>query len=104
MAEHDLHKDFDALKKDFEQLRKDLKDLSKAGGDAANDVVDTARKKLEAEADKLMASLRDASGEAKKRGNQAVQEVEGYVEDRPFSSVIATFGIGFVIGWLIGRK
>lgn len=84
--------DNEALKKDIEQLRNDLSALAKsykaAGERQAEAGLDSARGKYY--------ELRD---EASRR----TQDVGSEIEARPFTSVMAAFGIGLVLGKLLGR-
>jgi len=82
----------EALKKDIEQLRNDLAALAKSykasGEQQAQAGLDSARGKYY--------ELRD---EASRR----TQDVGSEIEARPFTSVLAAFGIGLVLGKLLGR-
>ncbi len=111
-----------ALKKDIEALKKDLKNAAGEGGD----ILSSARQKLEAEAEKLMESMRDsagsmgqnlrgaagsvsenvrqAAGAAVDQGEQMLHQVEDSIGDKPLTSVAITFGAGFLLGWLMSRK
>lgn len=104
MAERDLSKEFDVLKKDMTELRSDLRKLVESGGDMAGDAVQAARVKLEQEAERLMERLQGAAAGVKGQGGKMLHDMEDRIEDRPLASVLTTFGVGFAIGWLLGRK
>jgi ElaB/YqjD/DUF883 family membrane-anchored ribosome-binding protein len=104
MAERDLSKEFDVLRKDLTELRSDLRKLADTGGAVTGDVVNAARMKLEQEAEKLMERLHNAAGGVKGQGGKMLHGMEDRIEDRPLASVLTTFGIGFAVGWLLGRK
>lgn len=82
----------ESIKKDIEQLRNDLAALAKsykaAGEQQARAGLDSAR-----------GSYNDLRDEASRR----TQDVGSEIEARPFTSVLAAFGIGLVLGKLIGR-
>lgn len=82
----------DAIKKDLEALRKDLRELAASvrasGEQRAHDSLERARHQYD-----------DLRRQAGKRG----QELGAEIEARPFTSVLAAFGIGLVLGKLIGR-
>ena len=82
----------ETLKKDIEQLRNDLAALAKSyrasGENHAQAGLDAARGKYD--------DLRREAG-------RHAQDVGSEIEARPFTSVLAAFGIGLVLGKLIGR-
>ncbi|MES1925790.1 hypothetical protein [Salinisphaera sp. T31B1] len=84
--------DTQALKKDIERLRNDLSELAKS---------------YRAEGEKrAQAGLDSARGHYDDLRNEAVrrkQDLGSEIESRPFTSVLAAFGIGLVLGKLIGR-
>ena len=104
MADRDLTKEFDTLKKDFQDLQKDLKKVVETGGRAAGEEVEAARNKLQQEAEVLMKKMQDAASGAVESGERVLHNVEGKIEDRPFASVLTVLGVGFAVGWLVGRK
>ena len=61
--------------KEFDELKKDLKTLQK-----------------------------DLQSAIKSGGKATLQSVESKIEDHPIASVVTVFGVGFVLGWLMGRK
>lgn len=104
MAERDLSKEFDVLKRDMSELRSELRKVVEVGGDVAGDAVSAARMKLEQEAERLMERLQGAAAGVKGQSGKLLHDVEDKIEDRPLASVLTTFGVGFAIGWLLGRK
>lgn len=82
----------EALKRDIEQLRTDLAALAqtyKAAGE----------QQVEARLDSARGKVNELRNEATRR----TQDVGSEIEARPFTSVLAAFGIGLVLGKLIGR-
>lgn len=104
MADRDLQKEFDQLKKDLGKLQGDLKDLTEAGSAVAGETVTQARERLEAETQRLIARLQESAGELKGRGQKVIEEVEHQVEEKPMPTLLTTFGVGFLLGWLLSRK
>lgn len=100
MADRDLQKEFDALKKDLVTLRGDLAALVDQGGDVATE----ARRKLEEEVRDLRARLGEGAAAVKEKGAEMVGAVEDRISDSPFTSVITAAGVGFIVGWLLGKK
>lgn len=82
----------EALKKDIEQLRNDLAALAKSYKDAG-----------ESQAQAGLDSARGKYNELRHEATRHAQDVGSEIEARPFTSVLAAFGIGLVLGKLIGR-
>ncbi|WP_423823391.1 hypothetical protein V5738_05420 [Salinisphaera sp. SPP-AMP-43] len=82
----------DAIKNDLESLRKDLRELAESvrasGEKRAHDGLDEVRHKY--------ADLRT-------HYDKRSREVGAEIEARPFTSVFAAFGIGLLLGKLLGR-
>lgn len=82
----------EALKKDIEQLRNDLAALAKSYRNAG-----------EKQAQEGLNAARDKYYDMKNEAGRRAQDVGSEIEARPFTSVLAAFGIGLVLGKLIGR-
>lgn len=85
-------RDTEALKKDLDALRNDLRDL-------AESVRASGEKQARNGLDQACNTYEDLRKQAGKRG----KEVGAEIETRPFTSVFTAFGIGLVLGKLIGR-
>ncbi len=100
MAE-EIRKEVDALKNDIAQLRKDIAGLTSAVKDAAADKVDEgkaqARDKIHTAWEALEGKLDEALGQ----GREGVRHVEQKIGEHPTASVLAAFGVGFLIAKLI---
>lgn len=77
---------------DIEALRSDLEALR-------NDVGSLAAGLKETSADKAKAGIQSASASAR----SAASRVEDEVRNRPMTSVLAAFGVGFALGKLLDR-
>lgn len=82
----------DAIKKDMEALRKDLRELA-----------DSVRASGEKRYQEGVDQARDKYNDLRVEANRRTKEVGAEIEARPFTSVLAAFGIGLVLGKLIGR-
>lgn len=98
MATND--KELENLRKDLDDLKAQLKSLSDDGGD----VLASARAKLEAEAEKLVANLKSAGNSAAQKGEELIHTAEDKISDNPWVSVVATLGVGVAIGMLLRRR
>lgn len=104
MANEDLKKEIESLKKDLAAVRDDLGRVSTAGAGAAEDAVGSVRERLEEETDRLLARLQGAAEEAGVKGRRVLDDVESELEDRPLTTLLSSFGIGVLVGWLFSRK
>lgn len=104
MANEDLKKEIESLKKDLASVRDDLGRVSTASAGAAEDVVGSVRERLEQETDRLLARLQDAADEAGVKGRKVLDDVESELEERPVTTLLSSFGIGVLVGWLVSRK
>jgi len=96
MAQGDINRQMDEIREDIASLRSDLSLL-----------IETIRKEGEA---KGRASYRAAHDKVQETAEQIeerlaeAQEAIGHqVESRPITSLLTTFGLGFVIGLLLDR-
>jgi len=82
----------DALKQDIERLKNDLSELAESyraeGEKRAQAGVDSARGKY---------------NEMRNDAARHTQDLGSEIEARPFTSVVAAFGVGLLLGKLIGR-
>lgn len=85
-------KDMEDLKAQVEALRADLAGISESlknlGGDAASE----GRERIRRAAEQARGKARDTIG-----------ALESEIEDRPLTSLLTAFGIGFVLGKLLDR-
>ncbi|ROO29180.1 hypothetical protein SAOR_03735 [Salinisphaera orenii MK-B5] len=82
----------EALRKDIDQLKRDLSALA-----------ETYKRSSEQRAQAGIDSARGKYDELKREANRQTQDLGSEIESRPFTSVLAAFGIGLVLGKLIGR-
>lgn len=82
----------DALRKDLEQLRKDLGALT-----------DSIRHRSNEQAHAGMDIARERFNELAREAGRHTQDLSGEIEARPFTSILAAFGIGLLLGKIFGR-
>jgi len=103
MTERNMDKDFDSLRADIDSLRKDLAQMSRAMTDLAAEKVAAAADQARASVDKAGEKLGEAGAAARARARQGAADVEQRIEERPFASVAAAFGVGLLIGRVLSR-
>jgi len=101
--EHDLQTELQALKTDLASLRTDLKGVVQAVKDMSNRGVEVAKATLEGEAKQLREDFRSAMEETKQRGKDSAQALGKQIEQNPYVSILAAFGLGLILGKLTGR-
>lgn len=82
----------DALRKDMEQLRKDLGALSDSVKHSSNEYAQAS-----------LDMARERFNELCREAGRHTQELSGEIEARPFTSILAAFGIGLLLGKIFGR-
>jgi len=82
-----------SIEDDLAALREDLKALSASVAGLAKEKGGELRAELGAQADKAMAT-----------GRQATENVQDAVRERPMTSVFVAFGVGVLIGHLLDRR
>jgi len=81
------------LKKDMDQLRGDIMSLTEAFKDLG---MEKGRAAM-ARARSTGASMRDDADAVRARAHKEIEE-------RPITSVLASFGVGFLVGMLLDRR
>lgn len=106
--DRDFRDEVDALRSDLKSVREDIGRLRAAGGEAAEEAVQAARRRLEDEAGRLMDRLRGRRGETGGEGEAAARNVFADVQEefreRPTTTLLASFGVGVLVGWMLRRR
>ena len=93
-----------ALKEDLAHLKRDMASLVEAmrdtGKERAASAKATASEAIHERIDSLDREFRNAYGKARDKGEAAYHEVEEGISKHPISTVVAAFGIGFVLAKL----
>jgi ElaB/YqjD/DUF883 family membrane-anchored ribosome-binding protein len=104
MAERDVQKDLDAVKEDLSKLRSDIADLTQKLLDIGKSEAGSARDRIETEARTLVRDLRQTLNETGAHGRRTVESVEQLLVEKPVVSLLAAFGMGFLVGKLLERR
>ncbi|MFN2381290.1 MAG: YqjD family protein [Guyparkeria sp.] len=106
----DTNAELDAVKADLAQLRGDMGDLVKAVKEQnearVRDGAGQARDEAKAVFEEGLDTLNRGYQQAREHGEKRVDEAEQMVGRHPLTSVVAAFGVGFVIAKLFdgGRR
>lgn len=107
MAEASVEEELDALKEDLARLRADIGDLAGVLKDLGVERAEHIRSSVEDEVRTRREALRRRLDSTRARGRKAVDDLEDQIEGHPLSSLLAAFGMGFIIGKLLdlgGRR
>ncbi len=87
----------DELKAEMKSLRDDLAELVETvkamGKHQADAALHSAKEAVDHAADKL----RLTAGEARKKGEEAADEIEGMITRHPLTSVLVAVGLGYLV-------
>lgn len=96
-----LHEEMETIKADVAKLRGDVGDLLDVLKALGAEKVSDAKTSIDDELEHRRQQLRAALTGAKARGERATQAVGDEITDHPLGSVVAAFGIGFLIAKLL---
>jgi len=102
MVDKNVQDELQTLKDDVAKLRTDVSELVGLLKDLGADKVDEARGTVEEELRARREQLRESVGRAKARGKKAADDIEEQITEHPLSSLLAAFGLGFIIAKLSG--
>lgn len=103
MAERDYDSEIDAIKGDLNTLKEDVQKLLQSVSEDQKQHGQEALQRIRQTSEEARAEINRLAQEAGARGREGVSAVENHIEGRPFTSVLAAFGIGIVLGKLLNR-
>ena len=89
---------------DLKVVAKDVEELLKATASQTGERISAARARAEESLRTARESLEDASDEIVARARDASRLADDYVNHNPWQAVGIAAGVGFLIGYLIGRR
>ena len=93
-------KETQAISEDLNAITKDAKDLIDATAEVAGDKVANARKRLEA----ALERSKVAYGRVREKAIEGAKATDRVVHEHPYQAVGVAFGIGILVGLLVGRR
>jgi len=102
MVDKNVQDELQTLKDDVAKLRTDVSELVGLLKDLGADKIDEARGTVEEGLRARREQLRESVGRAKARGKKAADDIEEQITEHPLSSLLAAFGLGFIIAKLSG--
>ena len=105
----EANKELENIKKDLAELKKDIRGLTSAlkdiGQEQVEEVAGTIGKKKEVLLDSLsLAEIKKRLAELTQEGDDALDAVREQVEKYPAGTLLASVGVGVLIGILLGNR
>jgi ElaB/YqjD/DUF883 family membrane-anchored ribosome-binding protein len=97
----DYEKAVNALTKDVKDLRADMKDVIAAVKAKAGSYVDDAKASVHESAAHRLDQVNDAADAVRQRYDDGLKNCASKIVERPFVSVLAALGVGWVLGRLM---
>ncbi len=94
----------DKLIEDLKVVAQDVEELLRATANQTGEKLAAARARAEQSLRAAKARLANAGDEVAARTRAAVDATDVYVRDNPWQAVGAAAGLGFMLGYLIGRR
>jgi len=94
----------DKLLDDLRVVVSDVEELLRATASQTGDRISEARARAEESLRTARVRLEETGEEVAARTREAARETERYVQDNPWQSVGIAAGLGFLLGYLIGRR
>jgi len=102
MADDDgVREELETLRADFAKLQSDVGELVQALKEAGSERVNSARDGVADELRRRRERLEERLGAARDRGRRVADEVGEEVAQRPLTSLLAAFGVGFILAKLM---
>jgi ElaB/YqjD/DUF883 family membrane-anchored ribosome-binding protein len=89
---------------DLRTLARDSEDLLKATAGDVSEKAKEARQRVLLALEKARASCDDMQEETMARARAAAKKADTVIRDHPYESIGISFGVGLLIGVLVGRR
>ena len=89
---------------DLKMLMRDAEDLLKATAGDVSEKAREARARVSAALEQAKASCQEMQEETISRAKAAAKKADTVIREHPYESIGLAFGIGLLIGVLVGRK
>lgn len=94
----------EAINKEMEQLRNDMAGLRSDLSSLVETVRDLSQEKGQAAYQRAKARVRDTGDYVQEELSDMHESIGRQVEERPMTSLLVTFGAGFLVGMLLDRR
>ena len=97
MSQDKLGSDVENLKEDISKLREDLSQVART-------LLNKGKGETEAAKDRLIEELKYELDNARHKGKETVETLEGKIQEKPLMSLLIAFIVGMFLGKLFDRK
>ncbi len=94
----------DKLVADLKVVVADAEELLKLTAGQAGEKIAAARDRIQRGLEQAKTKLVELEGKAVEKTKAAARATDAYVHENPWKSVGIAAGVGFLLGWLLGRK
>ncbi|MDT8321986.1 MAG: hypothetical protein RQ826_15820 [Xanthomonadales bacterium] len=106
MAENDVQRELKQLRADLSTLQSDMSalmgSLKERGSEKAAGMKSSVEDEIRHQREELRRLLNEARSSGRRVVGEAVEGIEGGVEQHPVSSLVTAFGLGFIVAKLMG--
>jgi ElaB/YqjD/DUF883 family membrane-anchored ribosome-binding protein len=89
---------------DLRTVAQDVEELLKATANQTGEKITAARARAEESLRSAQMRLADAGDEMSARARVAIRVTDEYVHDNPWQALGIAAGVGFLLGYLVGRR
>jgi ElaB/YqjD/DUF883 family membrane-anchored ribosome-binding protein len=92
------------LRNDLHDVATDIEELLRATAGHGSEKVAAARERIEGTLRQVRTAAQEVGNEVAERAKQAARDADHYVHDHPWTTIGIASGVGFLIGYLMGRR
>jgi ElaB/YqjD/DUF883 family membrane-anchored ribosome-binding protein len=104
MVEKTIENDMQSIRDDIAALRADLSAITQDLKSMGKSRAEATKENLSATAQSLKEEITRLFDETRERGKKSVEAVETEIGERPFTSLLISFGAGLILAKLLERK
>lgn len=92
------------LVSDMKAVIADAEDVLKATADQTGEKIASLRARIQERVQAARARLADAEAVLREKTRAAAQATDAYVHENPWKSIGVAAGVGFLVGFILGRR
>jgi ElaB/YqjD/DUF883 family membrane-anchored ribosome-binding protein len=103
MASPNVEQQIDTLRSDIAGLRSQLSGVLEASKRRGSDAAAALRERIEGLDHRVVEQLEQVADDALRVGKESLEAVEHQIEEHPYLTVAAAFGLGFLLSALLRK-